>query len=184
MTHLFVFMIVSVERVFLPPSADSTKNNIAVVLAGGSFNLESVAPRGLGKLDSNSTVHFFPRGGSPPVPIRFPIVVYNQTYCDSSKSGVFCAYFTNQPFDERCVAIGGSPLLCGGSNTTDNLCGLALIQNNLMTSCNLVNGNPALEFISIEDHVDWIKEVSAGSALKVYIGLVIVSVMYSVMNLW
>lgn len=59
MTYYFVSILVSVDHVFVHPSADSTKNNIAVVLAAGSFSLVYVAPRGLGKLDTNSTVHFW-----------------------------------------------------------------------------------------------------------------------------
>lgn len=159
---------------------------ISKLQAAGRFNPEILVPRGFGKLSSNSTVLLFGRGGAPEYPMRYQIILHDRTYCDASKAAnVFCSYLTCQHFtcDERCDARRGSPLLCGGVETNENLCGL-IMQNSFMNNnCTLINGAPALEFISIEQHIDWIKKVSAGSTLKAGFGVLVMSLLYSMSNL-
>lgn len=161
----------STSRNFIHPDFDSSKpteNNIAIVLLDGKFL--SPIPRKLGGLKTKSSCKIFGWGGSGDFPIRHRITVNAPSSCNPQKPNIYCSVFDSAD-ETTCNARPGSPIVCSDDiSTVDGI----LIGNN--SNCNNMNGKYSLEYLSVDDFIDWIEKTSGNQKIKSSFSLMVVAI--------
>jgi hypothetical protein len=108
---------------------------------GGLLNLN------ISSFTTNSTYDLYGWGSAENIPRRDPVTVYSSSYCNPQNSQVLCSTISRE-MNSTCTARAGSPLIRQNS-TVGILLGAS-------QSCNEESGILRLNYISLEEHKDWI----------------------------
>jgi hypothetical protein len=137
-----------------------------------TFDSSFIVPRLIGALPTNNTDSNFYRmvgWGDGKVSSKQTVIAVNEPkLCDATKPQVYCSTFDRYT-NENCKAIEGSPVI--GSNDS-------FVSGVLMSSgtCEWTNGRYLLEYHSVGEFEEWIKEVSCARISRGLMKLTIFSI--------
>jgi hypothetical protein len=122
-----------------------------------------------GKLVSNSTYTLFGWSGHYANPTRVGVMVYGPQFCGNN-SEVFCSIFDSTI--NACTALMGSPLVDKDTDSTE--------VNGILTSngaCYINGTKLVLNYLSIGNYTDWIKDNSGAESVAKFSIFLILSAM-------
>lgn len=138
----------------------------------GSFNLNEIKPRKLGKLNSNSSCNLYGWGGAPQYPRRQSVEVFHPSYCNTENPKLFCSTVASLN-ESSCVAYSGSPLICDEFESSF----LGGFVPQTRSKCEEVGGKVLIELQSIGESLKWIERVSSGNHNQITIFLTLLSLL-------